>query len=126
MYASPTFAVPKRDSNKLCLITDQSNGWFPVNNLTTPHERAFLMDNMCQLGQLILQSHRQLVPGEKLLLFKSDVSEAYRLIPMHPYWQIKQVNTVDGLHFINHNNVFGGRWSGDLFISFMALTLWIA
>lgn len=126
MYASPTFAVPKRDSNKLRLVTDQSDGRFPVNNLTTPHQRAFPMDNMRQLGQLILQSHRQLAPGEKLLLFKSDVSEAYRLIPMHPYWQIKQVNTVDGLHFIDRNNVFGGRRSGDLFISFMALTLWIA
>lgn len=126
MYASPTFAVPKRDSTKLRLVTDQSDGRFPVNNLTTPHIRSFPMDGMRQLGQLILNEHRQLQPGEKLLLFKSDVSEAYRLIPMHPYWQIKQVNTIDTLRYIDRSNVFGGRRSGDLFIAFMALVLWVA
>lgn len=45
---------------------------------------------------------------------------------MHPFWQIKQVNTVDGQRYIDCNNVFGGRRSGDLFIAFMALVLWIA
>lgn len=126
MYALPTFVVPKCDSTKLRLVTDQSDSRFPVNNLTTPHTRSFPMDNMRQLGQLILNEHQQLQLGEKLLLFKSDMSEAYRLIPMHPYWQIKQVNTIDGLRYINRNNVFGGHRSGDLFMAFMALVLWVA
>lgn len=126
MYASPTFPVPKKGSNKLRLVTDQSIGRFPVNDLTIPHDRSFPLDNMVHLGELILRLHKTLNEGEHLVLFKSDVSEAYRLIPMHPYWQIKQVNTVDGQRYIDRNNVFGGRRSGDLFICFMSLVLWIA
>lgn len=84
------------------------------------------MDNMVQLGERVLRAHSQLRPGERLILFKSDVSEAYRLIPMHPIWQTRQINTVDGERYVDHNNVFGGKRSGDTFIAFMSLVLWIA
>lgn len=45
---------------------------------------------------------------------------------MHPYWQIKQVNTIDDQCYIDCCNTFGGWWSGDLFIAFMSLVLWMA
>ncbi|THU76724.1 hypothetical protein K435DRAFT_878802 [Dendrothele bispora CBS 962.96] len=32
-------------------------------------------------------------PGEKLVLWKSDVANAFRLVPIHPLWQIKQIVT---------------------------------
>ncbi|XP_006463576.1 hypothetical protein AGABI2DRAFT_120388 [Agaricus bisporus var. bisporus H97] len=126
MYSMLTFAVPKEGSKKFRLVTDQSAGRFPVNGMQTPHEHAFPMDNMVQLGERLLRAHSQLRPGEHLVLFKSDVSEAYRLIPMSPVWQTKQINTVDGERYVDHNNVFGGRRSGDTFITFMSLVLWAA
>ncbi|XP_006457938.1 hypothetical protein AGABI2DRAFT_199027 [Agaricus bisporus var. bisporus H97] len=126
MYSVPTFAVPKEGSKKFRLVTDQSAGRFPVNEMTTRHEVAFPMDNLVQLGDQLLRAHRNLRPGQHLTLFKSDVAEAYRLLPVHPFWQMKQVNTVDGLRYVDRNNVFGGRRSGDLFIAFMSLVLWVA
>lgn len=45
---------------------------------------------------------------------------------MHLYWQIKQVNTIGNKRYIDRCNTFGGRRSGDLFITFMSLVLWIA
>ena len=65
-------------------------------------------------------------PDTPRTLFKSDVAEAYRLLPVHPYWQIKQVNYIgDSLH-VDRNNAFGGRSSGCNWIAFMSLVSWIA
>ena len=33
--------------------------------------------------------------GERKVAWKSDIAEAYRILPMHPHWQIKQVTQVD-------------------------------
>lgn len=126
MYAMPSFAVPKLNSTKLRLVTDQSSGPFSVNAFTEPHKKSFPLDNMVQLGEILMRAHKNLPEGKHLVLFKSDVSEAYRLLPMHPYWQVKQINTIDGKRYVDRNNAFGGRRSGDLFIAFMSLVLWIA
>ena len=47
-------------------------------------------------------------------------------MPVHPFWQIKQVNTIDGLRSIDRCNVFGGRASFSIWISFNSLVTWIA
>lgn len=48
------------------------------------------------------------------------------MLPVAPQWQIKQVNTIDGVRHVDRCVAFGGRRSGDLFIAFMSLVLWIA
>lgn len=68
---------------------------------------SFPLDNMRHLGSDILELH-QIVPGEELMLWKSDVSEVYRLIPMHPFWQLKQVEKIDNHFHVNQCNIFGG------------------
>jgi hypothetical protein len=65
-------------------------------------------------------------PSDSLVLWKSDVAEAYQLLPMHSYWQVKQINTIDGVRYVNRNCAFGGQRSRDLYITFMGLLLWIA
>ena len=65
-------------------------------------------------------------PDSPRILYKSDVSEAYRLLPVHPYWQIKQINRIGGSLHVDRNNAFGGRASGCNWIAFMALVSWIA
>ena len=63
----------------------------------------------------------------QLVLFKCDVKSAYRLVPMHPYWQMLQaVRLPDGRFAVNRNNVFGGGVSGRCWWSVMSLVLWVA
>ena len=57
--------------------------------------RGFPLDNMKHLRVGLLARHRE-NPDKSFVIYKSDVSEAYRLLPMHPLWQIKQVITIDG------------------------------
>jgi len=65
-------------------------------------------------------------PGKKRVAWKLDVAEAYRILPMYPLWQIKQVNTIDGEQSIDRCNTFGGSSSGVIYISFNSLVAWIA
>ena len=51
--------------------------------------------------------------------------EAYRLLPMHPLWQIKQVVTIDGERDLDMKNCFGGHRSASIYISFDGLVTWI-
>jgi hypothetical protein len=44
---------------------------------------------------------------------------------MHPLWQIKQVNTIQGKRHVDRRNCFGGKGSGSLFIAFNSLVTWI-
>ena len=59
-------------------------------------------------------------------MWKSDISRVYRLLPMHPHWQIKQIVTIDGDRHVDRCNSFGGGASCRLFCTFMSLVLWIA
>jgi hypothetical protein len=88
-------------------------------------EASIRLDNIHDLGR-ILRSVRASHPDHKLVMWKSDVTRAYRLMPMHPLWQIRQVMTVDGFRHVNRCNHFGNRAAGRVWGSFFALVLWIA
>jgi hypothetical protein len=85
---------------------------------------GYPLDNMTQLGEMLLRKRREF-PDEELILFKSDISEAYRHLPMHPLWQIKQVNTIQRERHVDRRNCFGGKGSQSLFIAFNSLVTWI-
>ncbi|KAF9039398.1 hypothetical protein BJ165DRAFT_1531485 [Panaeolus papilionaceus] len=126
MYCMPIHAVPKDNGDSLQLVTDHSHGVFSLNSLIdkTSMPKAPL-DNMKVFGAHMIAMQRR-HPGKKLKAWKYDVAEAYRLIPMHPLWQIKQVERIEGMYHVNRCNVFGGRASQLLFIAFIALVSWIA
>ncbi|KAF8149801.1 hypothetical protein B0H34DRAFT_785123 [Crassisporium funariophilum] len=48
---------------------------------------------MKRLSKVLLDIHHR-EGNMKLTLFKSNVAKAYCLLPIHPHWQIKQVNTI--------------------------------
>ena len=126
MYSSPIHGVLKPHTTKLRLVTNQSAGPFAPNSMI-PRDciTGYPLDNMTHLGEMLL--HLRNEEGNfPLVLFKSDIAEAYRLLPVHPYWQIKQINTIDGERFVDRNNCFGGRGSGAIFIAFNSLVTWIA
>jgi hypothetical protein len=84
------------------------------------------MDTLARLGDQLLRLVKDLKPGEFIIIWKSDVSEAYRLLPVAMPWQTKQINFIEGFHHVDRCVAFGGRRSGDLYIAFMSLILWIA
>jgi hypothetical protein len=126
MYSMPIFAVPKPNSTDFRLVTDQSHGTYSLNSMIE-HDKitGYPLDNLSHLGQMLLDQEKR-EPNTKRIVWKSDIAEAYRLIPMHPCWQIKQVNTIDGLRYVDRCNAFGGCASGAIFIAFNSAVAWIA
>ena len=59
-------------------------------------------------------------------LWKSDIADAYRLLPMSLFWQIKQIVTVDGQCHVDRQFCFASSASAGIFISFDSLVAWIA
>ena len=126
MYSMPIHAVPKPHSTDLRLVTNHSAGEFSLNSMIKREDiSGFPLDNMTHLGEMLLKKKAEF-PDEELTLFKSDISDAYRNLPMHPLWQIKQINTIQQQRHVDHRNCFGGKGSGALFISFNSLVTWVA
>ena len=126
MYCMPIYAVPKPHSTDLRLVTDQSYGKYSLNSMIK-HEKVtgFPLDNMIHFGEMLMDLERR-EPGKEKVVWKSDVAEAYRILPMHCRWQIKQVTRVDDEYHVDRCDAFGGCGAGGLFISFNGLVAWIA
>lgn len=121
MYCMPIYAVPKPHSTDLRLVTDQSYGNYSLNSMIR-HDKVtgYPLDNMVHFGEMLMDLERN-EPGEQRV-----ASEAYRILPMHPYWQIKQVNRIDDEYYVDRCNAFGGCGAGAIFISVNSLVAWIA
>ena len=126
MYSMPIYAVPKPHSEDLRLVTDHSAGPFSLNSMIDHTQvTGFPLDNMRHFGEMLLDIRRS-NGNIPLTLWKSDVADAYRLLPMSPQWQLKQIVTVDGQRHVDHNLAFGTSSSPGIFISFNSLVAWIA
>ena len=126
MYSTPVHAVPKPRSEKLRLVNDHSAGIFSLNSMIAREDVAGAkMDSISDLIGALLR-YRKRFPDKALILFKSDVSAAYRRLPLHPLWQIKQIVTVDGARHVDRCTSFGGRGSCRDYTAFMGLVIWIA
>jgi hypothetical protein len=91
MYSMPVHAMPKPGTNKFRLVTDHSTSPFALNSMILWDDIAGVtLDNVQHLSNG-LRHFRQMHWGKNLQLWKADVSEAYRHMPMHPLWQIKQI-----------------------------------
>ncbi|GLB35583.1 hypothetical protein LshimejAT787_0211480 [Lyophyllum shimeji] len=125
MYSMPIHVVPKKSGEGLRLVTNQSAGEYSLNSMIRYSDIAEMpLDNMRHLGDILLSIRE--TSQRPLILFKSDVAEAYRLIPLHPLFQLKQVVTIDGQRHVDRNNAFGGRASLNNWGSVMSLVSWVA
>jgi hypothetical protein len=86
---------------------------------------GFPLDNVRHLGEMLLDVRRS-IGNVPLTLWKSDIADAYRLLPVSPFWQIKQIITVDGERYVDRKLAFGSSASCGIFISFNSLVAWIA
>ena len=101
MYCMPIYAVPKPNSTDLRLVNDYSAGPYSLNAMVD-HDRVtgYPLDNLHQLGQMLLEL-RHVSQERELTMWKSDISEAYRMCPVHPAWQLKQAVCIDGDFYID-------------------------
>lgn len=125
MKTSPLGLVPKPHSDKLRLITDHSAGDNSLNSMINREDVSVRYDNLRDLANSLL-AYRAEHGDEVLMLWKSDIAEAFRLLPVHPYWQAKQVVEVDGEFYVDHNLVFGSCASPKIWCAFASLIGWIA
>ncbi|KAF8814046.1 hypothetical protein BYT27DRAFT_7219957 [Phlegmacium glaucopus] len=84
--------VEKPNSTDLQLVTDHSAGLFSLNSMIDHTKKS--------IGNI------------PITMWKSDIAKAYCLMPVHPCWQIKQINTIGSRQFVDHNLAFGS--SNDL------------
>jgi hypothetical protein len=126
MYSSPIGVVLKPHSDKFRLVNDHSQEPYSPNSMITDTNPSFPLDSIDDLVGVLLTARRDHGENRQLVLWKSDVKSAYRLMPMHPLWQIRQIVTVDRKHFVDRCNTFGNRAGGWVWASFISLVLWIA
>ncbi len=129
MYSTPVHAVPKPHSDDFRMVSNMSAGSYAPNQMIRHSDIAgSCLDGLHTLFSAILRYRQKFPDNSKkiLIVFKSDVSKAYRLCPMHPLWQLKQVVTTGYLtseqkaaggveilvRTVDCNNNFGGRGSG--------------
>ena len=126
MYCMPIYAVPKPHSTDLRLVTDHSYGKYSLNSMIQ-HEKVtgYPLDNMVHFGEMLMDLAKR-APGDERVVWKSDIAEAYRILPMHPLWQIKQINRIDDERHVDRCNAFGSSGAPGIFISFNSLVAWIA
>jgi len=126
MYCMPHYVVPKPHTTNWRLVNDLSAGPFSLNSMVE-HQfvTGYPLDNLAHFGELLLKKRHE-KPGVQFVAWKSDVSEAYRLCPMHELWQMKQVVRIEGNLVVDRVNMFGGSGSGPIFISVNSLVGWIA
>ncbi|KAI9064555.1 DNA/RNA polymerase [Trametes sanguinea] len=125
MFSMPVHAVPKPHSDKLRFINNHSAGTFSLNSMIDKRSVGMRPDNVQDLAHNLLR-FRKTYGDAPVHLFKSDIANAYRILPMHPIWQLKQVVSINGTRRLDRCCCFGNRGSPDLFCTVMSLVLWIA
>ncbi|SJK99998.1 uncharacterized protein ARMOST_03309 [Armillaria ostoyae] len=143
MYSTPVHAVPKPYSDDFCMVSNMSAGLHAPNRMILHSDIAgSCLDGLHTLFSAILcfKSKSPENVCKVLVVFKSDMSKAYRLCPMHPLWQLKQVVTTGYLtseqkaageveilvRTVDSNNNFSGRGSGRVWYSVNSLITWVA
>ena len=127
MYSQPIGVVPKPHSDKFRMVVDQSAELYSLNSMIPKDERRVHLDNLHNLGDVLQKVQNRFGRDICLVCWKSDISRAYRLMPVHPHWQIRQVVTVKAgqslSRYVNHCNHFGNGAGGRVFICFNGLVV---
>jgi hypothetical protein len=92
-------------------------------------ESHITLDPLLLLAKAIV-SMQEKHPGERLVIFKSDVAQAFRNIPMAREWQILQVITTHEngriIRNVDRTLCFGTRTAPQVYCTFHSCVLWIA
>jgi hypothetical protein len=125
MYAMPIHIIPKLHTINHRLITNLSAGEYAPNTMIDKAEVTnLLLDTITELGAALVAFHRT-HSNTKLVMWKSDVSQAYRCMPMHKHWKMKQIHTIDGMRHVDCCNNFSRKGGYGIWSAFMSLVAWI-
>ena len=125
MYAMPIHVIPKPCTVNFRLITNLSVGVFAPNTMIEKSDVSNLpLDTISDLGAALI-TFRRIHGNIPLVMWKSDVSQAYRRMPMHKHWQMKQIHTIEGERHVDRCNNFGGKGGYGIWSTFMSLVVWI-
>jgi hypothetical protein len=102
MYSTPVGVVPKPHSGRFRAGPHAPNSWIARD------DSSVRFDNLQDFGSILRNVHKR-YKRAPAWLFKDDVSGAYRRWPLHPFWQIKQVVTIDGLRYVDRCMECGGE-----------------
>jgi hypothetical protein len=125
MTTIPVWVVPKPHTDKLRLVVDHSAGDYAPNSYISSEDGSVHLDTLHVLGKALLEARKR-YGNVPIVLFKTDVSQAYRRLPVHPLWQLRQVVSIHDSYHVDNNNNFGNRSAGRLWVTFFSLVLWIA
>lgn len=123
MKVSPLLIVSKAGSTKKRVCTDMSYGSPSLNDLIDKEKIKVSFDSLISFAPYIVEKKKS---AAKLVMWKSDVKNAYRLLPMAPQWQIRQIVKVAGWYHVDRCANFGSSASAKLWCAFFLLVLWIA
>lgn len=123
MKVSPLLLVKKKGSSKKRVCTDMSYGKPSLNDLVHKDRIRVSFDSLISFAPYLVELSRRGVP---LVIWKSDVMNAYRILSMALTWQVRQIVCVNGLFHVDRCANFGLAVSPKLWCSFFLLVLWIA
>lgn len=130
MVVSPTHVV-RLDGRKPRLVVDQSTSG--LNDGVDRNIAKTVYDTVRELGALMRFRRLRGEDSSEHILWKSDVSGAFRNLPVAPEWQVKQVHRVrlrdcldrhTWVYYVDRRLMLGGRLSPRIWCSVINLVLW--
>lgn len=129
MHISPTFVV-RSSVRKSRTVNDQSISG--LNDGIKSSDAKTIYDMIPQLGGLLRYYRHLHLDSDYHFLWKSDVSGAFRNIPVCPEWMIKQVHRVRRRiggrlvwsYYVDQRLILGNRLSPLIWCTVINLILW--
>lgn len=123
MKVSPLLLAAKSNLPKMRVCTDMSYRKHSLNNLVRKDECRVAFDSIISFAPYIVE---KFAPDRELVIWKSDVQNAYRILPMCLQWQLRQIVGIDGRYYVDRCANFGSSASPKIWCSVFSLVLWIA
>ncbi|EGG08735.1 uncharacterized protein MELLADRAFT_84240 [Melampsora larici-populina 98AG31] len=123
MKVSPLCLATNPNSGKVRTCTNMSFGRPSPNDLINKEKIKIDLDSIASFIPHLLIHHRS---NHRVLIWKSDVDGAFRVLPASLQWQLRQIVKIGKAFHADRNVNFGCSSSPKLWCSFFSLVLWIA
>lgn len=123
MKVVPLCLIPKKDSVKMRVCSDMSYGSLSPNSLVDKSKIKISMDSLISFAHFLIDKKKKL---KNLILWKSDIDNTYRTLPMCFQWQARKAVRIRKRFRIDRCCDFRSSGSPKLWCSFWSLVLWIA
>lgn len=123
MKISPLLVVPKPNSDKFRVCSNKSFGSPSPNSLIDKSKINIALDSIQSWIPFLIEAKKKY---GSVNLFKCDIDAAYRMVPIHPQYQMRQVVKVRDNMFVNRCCDFGSSSSVHLFCAVDSTILYVA